>query len=140
MVDAPEARHLIQNCKFAYCYGLDDGDVERVLSAFTPDAEYEIVGETRPDNQRAEGRAEIRDVVEHVLDLDVEAMTHVATNPHLEIGDEAARGRWFYTVFFEEADGTFEVAIGEYRDEYRLTDDSWKMARCRVIRRHSTQW
>lgn len=126
-----ERRAICGDCErlsAAFAHGVDDRDIEAVLETFTPDGVLERRGES------LRGREAIRNAL---LQRPAALVTrHVCTTIHVRPVDrEHATGVVYIVLFRHEGAGGVPAPldrpemVGEYEDEYVLTDSGWKIAR-----------
>jgi uncharacterized protein (TIGR02246 family) len=113
----------------------DDGDLDRILELFDPDATYQVVGRVM------KGREQIREFLARSF---VSALphwtepgrllvqtpsTHVVSNPVIELnGDEATVESDFIVARRDENGRARIVLLGRYRDHVRRgSDGSWRL-------------
>ncbi|MUV56823.1 nuclear transport factor 2 family protein [Halogeometricum sp. CBA1124] len=111
----------IEELRAAYCYHLDDGDIEKWTELFTEDAIVEYVSLETP----LEGHDEIRGLArEWTADPD-QIRRHTVTNPVIDVDGDTARGTWYYRAVTLEPDGSGHLEQGRYHDEYRRVEGTW---------------
>lgn len=124
-------REAIYELKYEYHRSLDADDTDAFVDVFTEDARIKHDGA----KQALEGDDEY-----HQWCVDITTgeprSTHMAMNPILEIADEEAAGRWQYIDLIDDGDS---VALGQgyYEDEYRRTDDGWRIAATTIYRNYT---
>lgn len=116
----------------AYLHALDAGDVDALLTVFTPDATLEAVnfplGPGRTDT--ASGHGELRGLYER---FPASIRRHHATNTTVE--PAADGGHAELSAYFVRT-GAHELAGGLYEASLRSEPDAWRIARLRV----TTTW
>jgi ketosteroid isomerase-like protein len=118
-------RAAIEELRAAYCYRLDDGDVDGWVDLFTEDAVVDYV--SRDD--LLVGREAIRGLArEWIVERD-ETRVHTVHNPVIELDGDTASGRWYYRAVTLAPDGSGLREQGRYDEQYRRVDGDWKIAR-----------
>ena len=111
-----------------FAHGVDHRETDKVVALFTPDATFERRGEV------LRGQAEIRAAQEKRPKALV--TRHLCTTLQVEVLDaRRARGCVYFVLFRHEGEvsgpaplGQAET-VGEYHDDYVLTDAGWRIAR-----------
>ena len=128
-----EDRFAIQDLIARYAWSLDTGDVDRLISCFTPDAR--IVEEVFEDPDIWEGHKGIRKISEHYRNSPgFPGRQHHATQLELEGDGEACDARSF--AFVTECHGEPPYLLrfcGYYQDKIVKTGGRW-LFRERIIR------
>jgi len=118
-----DPRSDIRHLRAAYAHYLDRGDWEAWAALFAPDAVVEF-GSYRT----LEGRDEIREFGETVVDDLFEYSMHTAQMPLIEVDGESATGLWYLLAYYQLSDGDPGWIYGTYEDEYRQVDGEWRFA------------
>lgn len=116
-------REAIKELRTTYCHRIDEQDWEGLRDIFTEDATLDY-GEYLG---RYEGQAGIREFTAFLDDL-LDATSHMATNPKLDIDGDTATGRWYVDAREAFSSGQTGITQGEYRETYRRVDGAWKIA------------
>ncbi|MGF2949900.1 nuclear transport factor 2 family protein [Microbacterium alcoholitolerans] len=129
-------RARLQDLALAYAEAVDAGDVDRVAGLFTEDAVFRAYDRPRGE---AHGRAEIRALMDKLLDTFTGTLHHVS-GPRAEFtGDDTAVGfvslHAWHAFVEDRPDG---ILWGRYADEYLRTGSGWKIAR-RALLVHGQQ-
>jgi len=111
----------IRQLRAAYAHYLDRGDWDGWAALFAPDAVVEF-----GSYPNLEGRDEIREFGETVVDDLFEYSMHTAQMPLLDVEGETATGLWYLLVYYQLPDGDPGWIYGTYEDEYRKVDGEWK--------------
>lgn len=118
-----DPRSEIRQLRAAYAHYLDRGDWGAWADLFAPDAVVEF-GSYRT----LEGRDEIREFGETVVDDLFEYSMHTAQMPLIEVDGDSATGLWYLFAYYQLSDGDPGSIYGTYEDEYRRVDGDWKFA------------
>ena len=109
-----------------YAYHRDRLDSARVAALFTADAELSVLGTTWRG----------RDAIRARFDDTASRTRHMMSTVHIErTGSDTASGTSYITVYSAAADAdepapvSAFAAVGEYRDQFRLTAEGWRIAR-----------
>jgi ketosteroid isomerase-like protein len=124
----------ILDLKYRYCWAIDENDVSTFVSLFTEDAILTAshIGESEP-YMRCEGREELRALVhQRQEELDRSLGQHRPYNPIIDVDEDEATGKWYFTSVAREGDGTVEFEFGEYHEVYRRVDGQWLLAECHI--------
>lgn len=112
----------------AFANAVDHRDYARALSVFTPDGVFERWDKTFKGIDEIAAMLDARPV-----DM---LVRHFCTNIEITpCGDNAATGTTYFMFFREMGDpsGSLPISgpkmIGEYLDQFRLTDAGWRIAR-----------
>lgn len=144
MTDEIDAKRACEELIVRYTHIADFGPGGEMVELFTEDGVW-TSKETTYD-----GRNEINRFFSG-RDSDQGKSRHVCTNVHVRVTSETtAEGLSYFTIYYypehkpQVPDLERQPALlGEYRDEFRLTDDGWKFARRQVnisfARRHSSR-
>jgi ketosteroid isomerase-like protein len=127
-LDRVETQLALNRLAHDYCIGADHRDLARWSSIWTPDA----VWETGPDRIFT-GIAAIRAAVQQQWRT-FPIMQHATTNHEVNQDGDAATGRSDVVVLAQLPDRRWNIGGGTYADEYRRDDNTWRIARRRVIR------
>ena len=108
----------IRQLNASYNRAADRGDGEAYSTHFTPDAEFEIVG-----NRVYRGRKEIAMAANAT-----NVMVHVTTEPEIEVrGDTATQRVRMLSIVSDQQNQRNEfVSSGWYEDELERTEEGWK--------------
>ncbi len=128
-VEVRDVQSACTELSIAYARHVDFGEYDRFVDLFTEDARLSL-------GFALEGRDEIRrSMTKRSLEL---RSRHVMTNILVDVLSETtATGISYLTLFRHSGPETLEAgavafhapsAVGHYADEYRLTDDGWKIA------------
>lgn len=135
-VERLEADAELHDLAQRYCIGADQRDLELWISVWTPDA----VWETGPEAERTlNGIAAISAAVQAQWDA-LPIMQHATTNHRVVVTGDTATGHSDVVVMVQlgeqvRADaGKWILGGGTYADEYRRTDDGWRISRRTVVR------
>lgn len=130
-----EAIQAVQQVKSRYLAACDAKDPETVRACFadgTVDIDYGAVGRFDTADALVELFTKLA-CHPHMLEM------HHASNPRIEVLDEkSARANWalqYQCINTEQ--NTLSQLGGEYEDQYRLTEDGWKISATR-FQVHST--
>lgn len=115
-----DERLAIRRLKHEYCHAVDGGNYETWVALFTEDGTFERAGA-----DPIEGREALYGMIADEFDEAFEYTAHVVTNPVVDVDGDAATGRWYVTLFYEESDGTVGWNQGVYEDTYRRVDGQW---------------
>lgn len=111
----------------------DAGEYDALAALFTEDGEF--ARPTDPDNP-VRGRQAIHEAF--VSRPGGRVTRHVCSNLLVEaLSEDRARGSMYVVLYMGEAGDTAKLGVrakpvqlvGEYHDEYRLTDEGWRIAR-----------
>lgn len=116
-------RVAIMELKHAYCNHIDHNQPDELADLFTDDAFIGVSGRRGIDSY--EGREEITEWSKQVPRA-TESL-HLALCPTITITDSTATGHWKYAVFLLKG-GEIELGLGEYEEEYRRNDGTWRIA------------
>jgi ketosteroid isomerase-like protein len=118
-----EQRDAIRELKYEYTRLVDEQQWDEWADLFTEDAvcEYEGWGELQ-------GRDEVREFADEVLDPYFEYTAHLMQQPVVDVDGETATGQWYVEIYYACPDGTAGWRQGRYSDAYRLVDDDWKIS------------
>lgn len=120
----------IANLKARYCFAADlaatDPYQARILFAdiFTDDfyGEYGV--------EPLVGAGAITDFLCTAIAASSEWMIHMMGSPRIEIRGESATGDWTILVHsLRKEDGELGVIRGRYSDEFRLTEQGWRISK-----------
>ncbi|NKC01083.1 MAG: hypothetical protein GKR90_21670 [Pseudomonadales bacterium] len=128
-----EVQHACTELSIAYARHVDFGEYDRFVDLFTEDAKlslgFEIVGREKIRRSMSKRSPELRS-------------RHVMTNTFVDVLSEtSAKGISYLTLYRHTGPESLEsdpvsfqtpAAVGHYADEYRLTDDGWKIAERRL--------
>lgn len=120
-----EAKETIRELRYEYAWAVDGGDVDQFLNLFTADAEIRFPQEAT-DRPPVTGTDELAEFLK-TMDDTLRFSAHMLHNPTITVDGEEASGRWYVDVPEVTAEGSVWVQ-GRYEDEYRQTDDGWKLA------------
>jgi ketosteroid isomerase-like protein len=118
-------RTAIEELRAAYCYRLDDGDVDGWVDLFTEDAVVDYVSR----DGLLVGREALRGLAREWMVERDETRVHTVSNPLVEIDGDTASGRWYYRAVTLAPDGSGHREQGRYDEEYRRVDGEWRIAR-----------
>jgi ketosteroid isomerase-like protein len=124
----------VEQLKYDYCWAYDEGDLDRLVGLFTPDAVCEL-GFFGTWQGRAEIRAGYGDLM--AATGIPGSRRHAVTNPAIELAGDVAIARWCVLDFRTEeglAQPVRIVAVAD--DEYHRVDGTWLIARSRL----DVQW
>lgn len=124
----------ICDLKYRYCYRLDSLDEDGFVKLFTPDASFDI---TTAASGR--GHKELREFIRTIRDKKIDVLTHIPTNPRIDISETTATGKWYYLVLIGREDGSTELGQGYYNEEYRQVDSEWRIASVEAKRRYTME-
>lgn len=124
----------ITRLRYEYCYRMDSLDPDGFAALFTEDVEYDI---TTVASGR--GRDGLRELIETLRGWEFDAMTHMPTNPIIDVEGDSATGRWYYIVVVAHGDGTTEFGQGDYDETYRRVDNGWRIDSIDATRRHTVE-
>lgn len=132
LVDREEIREL----KHAYCWRYDTGDLDGLMRLFTADAvcDLDAFGSWR-------GAEEIRlGYARQMAATNIPgSRLHSAGNPVIRVDGDRARGWWYLVDYDTEPETTAPVRIlATYEDDYRRTDDGWRISHTRLTIRWRT--
>ena len=120
-----------QHLTSSYCHFIDSGEARRVVELFTEDAEW-----ASPEGT-VKGHAALLDHFGAREDQRGRKSKHICTNFWLEdVSETEATGGVYLTLYRDDGDPDRArarvdgpVLIGEYRDEYSLTKNGWRIAK-----------
>jgi ketosteroid isomerase-like protein len=118
-------RIVIEELRAAYCYHLDDGEVERLVDLFTEDAVIHYASLEEP----LEGYDDLRGLLIEWTAEPSQVRRHTVSNPIINVDDDTATGTWYYRAVTLESDGRGLLEQGRYHDEYRYVEGTWKISR-----------
>lgn len=113
----------IKRLKYEYCRHLDSGNVSDFVDLFTEDAYVEV-----PNHEPCRGIEEVQEFITDVSGRDIDLMSHMASNPIVDVDGDEATGHWYYIVIIEDGDGQATWGQGRWEDRYRRVDGDWKIA------------
>lgn len=124
-------REAIHELKYEYHRSLDADETDAMLAVFADDAVIHHDGAANSLEGTDEYEQWVIDVTSGRL-----RSTHMATNPIIDIVGDEATGRWQYFVVNDRGE---DVSLGQgyYEDEYRRTDEGWKIAASTIYRNYS---
>jgi 3-phenylpropionate/cinnamic acid dioxygenase small subunit len=123
--NAADARTAIENLIYAYAERLDLGDFDGVGALFA-DADYGPAGAQPVHGADAVARL-LRDSVR--LHGAVPATKHVTTNVIVEVEEESAVARSYFSVFQAVGSRPPEVIVqGRYHDRFVVDGGRWRFA------------
>jgi 3-phenylpropionate/cinnamic acid dioxygenase small subunit len=116
-------RHAITALLHEYGRLLDDGDLDRVAALF---ARAEVRS-TRDDRVRR-GASEVRELYDPVILYDdgTPRTLHQFTNVSVEVADDTATARTYFTVLQVTGQGLHPILAGEYRDRFARGGGVWR--------------
>ena len=116
-----------------YCWSLDTGDVEGLVSCFASDGV--LVWDAFDVPLQWQGAAALRHFASFLRDQPATAgRQHHVTNVLLEADGDGARGKAFVAVAMRQGEGPHRLNVmGWYEDHFRRENGQWKLAR-RTIR------
>lgn len=120
----------IERLKHEYCFAIDDGRYEEWASLFTDDGRF-----VRGSGDTFEGYDELHEFASEQFDPLFETVTHVVTNPVVNVDGDEATGRWYLLFVYETEDGAVGWTQARYEDEYRRVDGEWRIAESTVVPR-----
>ena len=120
-----------QHLTSSYCHYIDRGEARRVVALFTEDAEW-----AAPEGV-FKGHAALLDHFGAREDQRGRKSKHICTNFWLEdVSATEASGGVYLTLYRDDGDPERErarvdgpVLVGEYQDEYSLTENGWRIAK-----------
>lgn len=125
----------IANLKARYCAAADlaasDADAARAMMAelFTDD----FVGDYGFDPLNGPGA--IIDFLCTMIGGNSQWAVHMLHSPHIEVGEARATGDWTVLVHLKRrATGQVDLVLGRYRDEFRLTEQGWRIGKVTFTR------
>ena len=113
----------IKQLKYEYCLHLDSGNVSDFVDLFTEDAYVEV-----PNYEPCRGVEDIREFIVDVSSRDIGHMSHMASNPIVDVDGDDGTGHWYYIVIIKDSDGQATLGQGRWKDQYRRIDGDWKIA------------
>lgn len=128
-----EDQHAIRRLKYEYCRSVDEQAADQFVQLFSENATLDT------PTTSARGRDELRAFIEELRDREIEAISHVPTNPIVDVDGDQAVGRWYYVVLISNEDGTTELGQGRYGDTYSKVDGEWLIDSTEARRRHTVQ-
>jgi uncharacterized protein (TIGR02246 family) len=123
--DPAADRRAIEELRAAYCYRLDDGDVDGWVELFTEDAVVDYVSR----DGVVTGREALRTLAREWLVKAAETRVHTVANPVVTVDGATATGRWYYRAVTLAPDGSGRHEQGRYDERYRRVDGEWRIAR-----------
>jgi len=128
-----EAEHAIRQLKHEYCFAIDGGRYEEWASLFTDDGRF-----VRGSGDSYEGFDELHEFASEQFDPLFETVTHVVTNPVVDVDGNEATGRWYLLFIYETGEGEVGWTQARYEDEYRQVESEWRIAESQVVPRIET--
>ncbi len=127
------AREGIERLLFAYCDGIDRGDLVATSELFGTDGLYGQV-----DGPAACGASQVLAAMQYSVHLydGVPRTRHIVTNIVIDLNDDqiTAQCRSYVQVLHQAPGGVLgPVAAGTYIDRVYLTNGSWKFAERRML-------
>lgn len=126
LVPASYAEDVYRDCSnlvTGYAYYRDQFDADKFADLFTEDASLTVLSNTWV------GRDKIRERIKELDDSDV--IRHLMSTIHIEPVDELHATGISYATIYSVPEGTSSVEgfvlIGEYHDNFVLTEDGWKI-------------
>jgi ketosteroid isomerase-like protein len=118
----------IKQLKAAYCYWVDEGEIDRLMERFTDDA----VWDGGPMG-RFEGREAIREFLER-LPEQLSFALHWVMNPEIHVEGDAATGRWYLLEPCTAARSRRAIwGAGRYEERYVRVAGEWKFREVKLI-------
>ena len=117
----------IKSLKAAYCFGVDDRDVDAVVSLFCDDGVWHA-----PGIGRYEGRAALEKFFASLPEM-MRFWLHMVMNPQITVDGDTARGRWYLIEPNTTRDGGAVWGAGRYEERYRRTDAGWRFAEVELV-------
>lgn len=118
MTSADDIVH-IRSLYERYNHGIDSGDGAMFASCFTDDASLNTMGEPMVGHTAI---AEFAEMTHGAMP----ALRHEATNVVIEVDGDTATGVAFLKAFMVPDHSM--VITGRYADEFRRTDDGWRIS------------
>ncbi len=118
----------IKSLKAEYCFSVDDGSHERLMSLFVDDAVWHAAGI---------GRYEGKDAIDKFFRSLPEMMRfwlHMVTNPQITLEGDRARGRWYLLEPNTLKDGRPVWGAARYEERYvRRENGEWAFQEIELI-------
>lgn len=105
----------------SYCQLLDDGDFDRWIELFSPDARLVFAGRTR------QGRPSIREYMENVQPPEGRGK-HITANVLVDVDGDTASADTDYLFVRPTAQGLVLVATGRYHDRLVRDGEGWRFS------------
>ena len=115
----------------------DDGDLDRILELFEPDAAYQVMGrvlDRPPADRRIPRSSRIQSTTDRCGPTPVSCSnqtrsTHISSNPVIDIHGDTATVESDFQVVRRDSDGRARIVLlGRYRDEVRRgSDGRWRL-------------
>lgn len=126
------AKEGIERLLFAYCDGLDRGDLVAASELFGSDGLYGQV-----DGPAVHGASQVLAAMQHSVRLydSVPRTRHIVTNIVIDVNDDqvTAQCRSYVQVLHQPPGGVLgPIAAGTYIDRVHLTNGTWKFAERRM--------
>ena len=114
----------------------DDGDLDRILELFEPDAAYQVMGRVLIGRQQIGDFLETRGFshdrpawTDPGQLLNQTRSTHISSNPVIDLHGHTATVESDFQVARRDSDGRAQIVLlGRYRDEVRQgSDGKWRL-------------
>jgi len=127
------AKEGIERLLFAYCDGIDRGDLVAASELFGSDGLYGQV-----DGPAVRGASQVLAAMQHSVRLydGVPRTRHIVTNIVIDVNDDqiTAQCRSYVQVLHQPPGGVLgPIAAGTYIDRVQLTNGSWKFSERRML-------
>ena len=109
---------------YKYCYSIDEGDVDGVMSIFTDDAQgdYSPLGTQK-------GKSELRKFYAETVPSVVSFCVHMVHNADIRINGDTAEGLFYYEAPCNSVPMQKAVLIqGKYDLRYKKVNGEWKVS------------
>ncbi len=128
-----DAREAIERLLFAYCDGIDRGNLAATAELFGIDGLYGQI-----DGPAACGAAQVLAAMQRSVRMydGVPRTRHIVTNIVIDINDDqiSAQSRSYVQVLHQAPGGELgPIAVGTYIDRVHLSGGSWKFAERRMM-------
>lgn len=131
MAENGGAEARIERLKYTYLRALDTNDWDLFASTLVPDVRGDYGSSPEGTPLRFSDRDSLVDYLRGAMGSAGVVTEHAVTHPEIDVADDGrtATGTWYLhdRVIVPEFDFLL-VGAAFYSDEYRLTDDGWRIA------------
>jgi len=131
---AAEDRAALRELAERYAAGVDRRDTELFLSAFDPEQGRLLVfdpSEASEPRGTRHGGDELAGVISSIARYD--KTFHMLGNARYDVDGDTASGEVYCTAHHLASDRTDHVMYIRYRDDYRRSEDGWRIVERRVL-------